>query len=66
MVDTERLELSSANVLAVPKYLVVKRKEGDFVKASPFLIKKAITGCAGSVVRTSEKPQLRPKRSTWY
>ena len=44
-VDAERIVTSSATVPAVLKYLMVNRKEGDFAKARPFLIEKAVTGC---------------------
>ena len=36
------------NTTAVPKYLTVKRKEGNFEKVSPFLIEKCINTWAGS------------------
>lgn len=39
LVDFEKFLMSSANVPAVPTYLVVKRKEGDFVKVSHFFSK---------------------------
>ena len=44
-----------ANVTAAPKYLVVKRKRGDFAKVSPFRIEKAILVYAGSVVQNIRK-----------
>ena len=40
---------------AMPKYLVVKQKDGDFAKVSLFLIEKSITGCAESVVQDISK-----------
>ena len=43
-VIAERLVASSATVPAVPKYLVVKQKEGDFKKVSTFFTDKAVTG----------------------
>ena len=40
MIDADRFVTSSANVLVVLKYHVVKWKEHDFAKVSPFLIEK--------------------------
>ena len=56
---TERFLTSSANVPAVPKYFVVKRKEGEFAKASPFLVtkKKTITGCFRLAVQEIRKAE---------
>ena len=55
MVDSERFVTPSATVPAVPKYLLVPQKEGDFAKVSLFFIQKAITGCAGSTVQNVSK-----------
>ena len=49
LVDVERFVTSSANVPVELKCLVVKQKEGDFAKVTPFLTEKAITDCARSV-----------------
>lgn len=43
------------NTTAVPKYLTVKRKEGNFEKVSPFLIEKCINTWAGSAIRDIKK-----------
>ena len=45
----------SASTPVVPKYLIVKRKEGDFKKVNPFLIEKFVTACAGSTVTDFRK-----------
>ena len=50
-VDTERHLTSSAAVPVVPRYLVMKRKEGDFRKVSPFLTENGVNGCAESAVQ---------------
>ena len=41
-VDVEKVSAPSANMPAVPKYFVVKRKEDDFTKVGPFLIDKSV------------------------
>ena len=37
------------NTPAVRKYLLVKRKQGNFKKMSPFLKEESVTACAGAV-----------------
>ncbi|CAH1110610.1 unnamed protein product [Psylliodes chrysocephalus] len=39
---------------ALPRFLVVKRKEGDFSKISPFLIEKALNGICGPTKMTKK------------
>lgn len=38
----------------MPKHLIVMRKEIDFMILSPFLIEKAVTACAGSVIKKGQ------------
>ena len=46
---------SSVNVPAVPKYLEVKGKEGDFAKMCPFLIKNLSPLARDQPYRTSKE-----------
>lgn len=54
-VETERFLTQAATTVPVPRYLIVKQKEGDFANVSPFLIQKSITACAGSAVKDIKK-----------
>lgn len=40
---------SQENMEVVPRFLVMKRVEGDFSKVSPFLIEKVLDGAIGKV-----------------
>ena len=53
--NAETFLISSANMPAVPKYLVAKRIEDDFAKVSPFLIDKANIGCTRSAIQDIRK-----------
>ena len=41
--------LSQRTAESSPRFLIVKRKEGDFTKVSPFLIEKVLSGNIGNV-----------------
>lgn len=41
--------LSQGNAEITPRFLIVKRREGDFSKVSPFLIEKVLSGLVGNV-----------------
>lgn len=60
MVSKEVVNLltKAAITTLVPRCMVVKQKEGDFTKVSPFLTEKTITAHAGSSIKDIRKMNL--------
>ena len=54
-VDAEKFLAPLASTPVISKYLIVKRKKGDFSKVSPILIEKSVTAYAGTSVTDIRK-----------